>query len=66
MLKNVLTYSLKPEHRAFGLYLEEDPDGLYLKLDGKVLKIWLPQTATIASIWFECDQLLNFPFLISK
>lgn len=61
MLEEILTQTLRPVHRAFGLYLKEKEDFLYLKREGqdKPLGIWLTCTATIAMIFAAADSILE-------
>jgi hypothetical protein len=58
---NILPSILKPEHKAVGLYLEEDDHLVYLKdKDGKVLAYWSASGVTIAEIQHEADQQLEW------
>jgi len=61
MLREVLTQTLRPAHRAFGLYLDEDEDFLYLKREGqdKPLAVWLAYTVTVAMIHDAADSILE-------
>jgi hypothetical protein len=67
MLKEVLTATLRPEHRRVGLYLTEDEDFLYLMWEGqdKPLAIWLAGTATVAMVREAADQIINTPFALA-
>ena len=61
MLKEVLRGVLRPVHRAYGLYLEEDEDFLYLKKEGeeKPLAIWVTSVVTVATIQNGADSILE-------
>jgi len=61
MLKEVLAQTLRPVHRAFGLFLEEDEDFLYLKRKGqdKPLAVWVAFTVTVAMIHDAADSILE-------
>jgi len=61
MLKEVLTATLRPVHRAFGLYLDEDEDFLYLKREGvaKPLGVWPAFSATVAMVQDAADTILE-------
>ena len=60
MLKEVLTQTLRPAHRAAGLFLQEDEDFLYLKREGqdKPLAIWIACTVTVAMIQDAADAIV--------
>jgi len=61
MLKEILTQTLRPVHRAAGLFLEEDEDFLYLKREGqdKPLAVWLAYTVTETMIHDTADSILE-------
>jgi len=61
VIKEVLTQTLRPVHRAFGLYLEEGDDFLYLKREGqdKPLAIWVACTVKVAMIHDAADSIVE-------
>ena len=63
MLKEILTQTLRPVHRAAGLFLEEDEDELFLYLkregQGQPLAVWVTSTATVVMIHAAADSILE-------
>lgn len=61
MLREVLRQTLRPVHRAAGLFLDGDEDFLYLKREGqdKPLAVWLACTVTVAMIHDAADSILE-------
>ena len=61
MLSSILEGTLKPEHKAIGLYLEEEADHLlFLKRKGQLLPVAVFSShATIETIQQEADQALG-------
>ena len=59
MLRERLTARLKKEHRATGLYLEEDEDFLYLKRGDDELARWLATKARMPRVLDEADRLMK-------
>ena len=50
MLKEVLDAALTTEQKEAGLFLEEEPDVLFLLKDGRRVAIFLADMATVAEI----------------
>ncbi len=61
MLREVLIGTLRQAHRALGLYLEEEEDFLYLRMEGqeKPLAIWISSVVTVAMIQDAADKIIE-------
>lgn len=61
MLKEVLTAALRPVHRAYGLFLDEDEDWLYLMREGQAqpLGVWPAFSVTVAMVQDAADSILE-------
>ena len=55
----ILTRALRPDHRKFGLTLDEDEDFLYLRHNGIKVATFLAYTITVPALWQACDEYLT-------
>ena len=61
MLREVLDNILKPEHKAIGLYLDEDADMVFLCRKGEPLPVAVfTQHVLLGEILYEADQELEW------